>query len=71
MIGKTCKHKITGHIGKITGELTNDWGIYWFGGSEGDEHVKHIRKNGLLHYWQEKTDIEILNKEENEYRINN
>ena len=35
MIGKKCKHKDTGHIGKINGQLKPSdkfpaqWGIYW------------------------------------------
>lgn len=60
MIGSKCKHKGTGHEGIIRNELPNCWGIYWFQGSDGDKHAKHIKGNGLLHYWQDKKDIEIL-----------
>jgi len=64
MKGKICKHKKTGHIGKINGELPatknfpEQWGIYWFGGSEG--YGEQIKKLGCLNYWQDKEDIEIL-----------
>jgi hypothetical protein len=66
MLNKKCKHKITGHIGIIKSELPEtknypeQWGIYWLNGSEGLEHAKRIKDIGALHYWQDKSLIEIL-----------
>jgi hypothetical protein len=62
MIGEKCKHKITGHKGKITLELNDSWGIYWFQGSDGDEYAKHIKENGIINFWQDKNNIEILKR---------
>lgn len=68
MIGLKCKHIETGHIGRIIDELNNtekfpeQWGIFWFGGNEGKEHGDMIKNVGLLNYWQNKSEIIIINK---------
>ena len=54
MIGKKCRHKKFGCIGKITRELKNDWGIYWF-----NSNSKFIRDKGLLNFWHDKNNIEL------------
>ena len=64
MINKTCRHRKTGHIGKITNELTDSWGIHWYGGSHGDEHAKRNSEIGVLNYWQHKGLIDILETED-------
>jgi len=66
MIGRECKHIKTGHIGKITKEMdgtkdfSDQWGIYWYSGTEGKEHATRIRTIGMLNHWQDKSIIEIL-----------
>jgi hypothetical protein len=65
MIGARCTHKLFGHIGKITSELSatiefpEQWGIYWYAAKDGVEHAIHTNR-GILYHWQNKTDIEIM-----------
>jgi len=64
MIGSKCRHKTTGHIGKITLELKANksfpaqWGIYWFGGCEG--YAEQIKEKGVQYFWQDQDNIEII-----------
>ena len=63
---KECRHKETGHIGKIISKLKDtdsfpdQYGIYWYDGREGNEHAKRNREICTLHYWQDQDKIEIL-----------
>lgn len=66
-MSKICRHKETGHIGKITNELKgtknfpDQWGINWYCGENGHQHAKHNQKFGILPYWNDKEKIQILN----------
>jgi hypothetical protein len=55
-----CKLKNTGHIGNIKIEGDDYYGIYWYGGIDGEIHAKNIREKGHPHYFQNKSDIELL-----------
>jgi hypothetical protein len=66
MIGRECKYIETGHKGKITKELKgcdkfpDQWGIFWYDGRHGHEHTERNRTLGILNFWQDKDNIEIL-----------